>query len=176
MVHIGELWWRAGRTAFSIPDRPWLGERWAQSLHRSAELLEPTCPGIHEFNAQNESHLPVTALVLYALFEEKPDGVSVDELLKVLPQRHADGPALDEAVLAGLTGMGHDLTDDSRMSRLARRLTRYLPPETNDLPAPDMTPEGSVLANAAGRVAQSIAWHHRGVDHLRVARGAGRAL
>ncbi|MFF4859918.1 hypothetical protein ACFY2N_34125 [Streptomyces rubiginosohelvolus] len=167
MADMRDLWWSAGRMAFSVAeDGSWRNGRWSASLRRSATLLEPVWPK-QDTGGPFTFALPTVALLLYSgPLDIEPEGAPVEDIVTALAPRRSDesGQLLEEAIRAGLAERHHDLGDDSELSALVRRLTAYHEPVTHtesgwDLPAFDQTPGGSLL-DAGARWA-----HHRFTHH-----------
>lgn len=152
--------------AFSVAeDGSWQNGRWSDSLHRSATLLEPVWPK-HDTGGPFTFALPTIALLLYAgPLDSQPERAPVEDIVTALAPRRASGPSLDDTIRAGLTERYHDLSDDSKLSALVRRLTEYGEPVTHsasgwELPAFDQTPGGSLLDAGARWVHHSFTHHY----------------
>ncbi|MFD0437224.1 hypothetical protein [Streptomyces chartreusis] len=167
MADMRNLWWAAGRMAFSVAENnSWRNQRWHDSLRRSATLLEPVWPK-HDTGGPFNFALPTIALLLYAgPLDNEPERVPVEDIVTALTPRRADEdtPSLEDTIRAGLADRHHDLSDDSKLSALVRSLTAYHEPVTHtasgwDLPAFEQTPGGSLL-DAGARWA-----HHRFTHH-----------
>ncbi|MGW0672540.1 hypothetical protein [Streptomyces sp. NPDC002746] len=166
MADMRNLWWSAGRMAFSVGEEgDWRNGRWSDSLHRSATLLEPVWPKDYTGGPFTFA-LPTIALLLYAgPLDNEPERVPVEDIVTALAPRRAEGPSLEDTIREGLAERHHDLDDDSRLSALVRWLTVYHEPVSHsasgwDLPAMDQTPGGSLLDSGARWVHHSCTHHY----------------
>ncbi|MFD5443637.1 MULTISPECIES: hypothetical protein [Streptomyces] len=168
MADMRDLWWSAGRMAFSVAENgSWRNGRWCDSLRRAATLLEPVWPK-HDTGGTFTFALPTIALFLYAgPLDIEPERAPVEDIVSALAPRRADGDrqSLEETIRAGLAERHHDLDDDSKLSALVRWLTAYHEPVTHtasgwDLPALEQTPGGSLLDAGARWVHHSFTHHY----------------
>ncbi|MFJ5733947.1 hypothetical protein [Streptomyces microflavus] len=168
MADMRNLWWSAGRMAFSVAEEgSWRNGRWSDSLRRAATLLEPVWPK-HDTGGPFTFALPTIALFLYAgPLGIEPGRAPVDDIVTALAPRRAgeEGQSLEETIRAGLAERRHDLGDDSKLSALVRRLTAYHEPVTHtasgwDLSAFEQTPGGSLLEAGARWVHHSFTHHY----------------
>ncbi|NBE51997.1 hypothetical protein [Streptomyces boluensis] len=164
MADMRDLWWAAGRMAFSVAGSDTgRTNRWADSLRRSAALLEPVWP--KGYSAGPFTHaLPTIALYLYAVrLGDDPEHVSADEIVTALTPRRAapEAPSLEDTVRENLTKRGHDLDDDSELSTLVRYLGEYRPPLATGIElASDGYWSGGTLMGAAAAWVHGVFTHH----------------
>ena len=143
--------------------------QWHQALRRSATLLEPAWP--KGYSAGPFTHtLPTVALVLYAgSLDGEPEEIAVGELVAALTPRPvgSSAPSIEDVVGRGLTELGHELDDDSPLSRLFRQLTENHPPLAYsstgwELTAADHWPGGTLMKEAARVATHYLTYYHLG--------------
>lgn len=173
MADMRNLWWAAGRLAFSVAENgDWRNRRWADSLRRSATLLEPVWPKTYSYGTFTHA-LPTIALLLYTgpLTEEPEDvpveDVPVEEIVAALAPRPlgSSEPTLEDLIRDGLLKRRHDLDDDSQLSALVRELIEYHPPRAYtasgaELSAADHWPGGTLMRAAAQWAFYNCNYHY----------------
>lgn len=166
MADTRNLWWAAGRMAFSVAENDsWRNQRWSDSLRRSATVLEPVWPKTYSGGTFNYA-LPTIALLLYAVpLGDGPEQVPVEDIVTALTPRRADreAPSLEDTIREGLAKRGHDLNDDSELSSLFRYLAEYRPPIAYtstgfELTSADHWPGGTLMGAA-------VEWVHHAFTH-----------
>ncbi|WFB11343.1 hypothetical protein LRS74_33165 [Streptomyces sp. LX-29] len=115
--------------------------------------------------------------------------VPAEQLVAALTVNPVGEPQIEDTVREALTERGHDVEDDSPMSRLVRQLTEYRPPLAYsagglELPSMEQWPGGTMMREAARwatywpdchHLSASSAWPFRGVTPLGPV-GPGRSL
>lgn len=165
-----DLWWAAGRMAFSVAENDdWRNSRWSDALRRSATLLEPVWPKTYS-NGPFCQALPTIALLLYSQqLSDDPEHVPVEEIIEVLARRKdaENERILEDAIWGGLINRQHDPEDDSQLSALFRWLAEYRPPLTYssdgfELSSADQWPGGTLMGAAAAWATQVFNRHYLG--------------
>ncbi|MER5210983.1 hypothetical protein ABT063_10470 [Streptomyces sp. NPDC002838] len=170
MADMRDLWWAAGRMAFSVAENDdWRNQRWTDSLRRSATLIEPVWPKTYS-NGTFTYALPTIALLLYAVpLGDDPEHVPVEDIVTALTPRRADpgAPSLEDTIREGLIKRRHDLDDDSPLSSLFRSLTTYQPPLAYtstglELTSADHGPGGTLMGAAVEWIHHTFTHHYLG--------------
>jgi hypothetical protein len=152
--------------AFSVVENDgWRNQRWADSLRRSATLLEPVWPRSYSGGPFNFA-LPTIALLLYAVpLSDDPEHVPVEDIIMALTSGLVDreAPSLEDTIRESLTKRGHDLDDGSELSSLFRSLVEHRPPIAYtstglELTSADQWPGGTLMGAA-------VEWAHHAFTH-----------
>ncbi|MEU1355360.1 hypothetical protein ABZ410_15875 [Streptomyces cinnamoneus] len=170
MADMRDLWWAAGRMAFSVAENDdWRNSRWSEALRRSATLLEPVWPKAYSSGPFSQA-LPTIALFLYSQqLSDEPEHVPVEEITEALARRRdaEDESSLEDVIRDGLVRRHHDLGDDSQLSVLFRWLAEYRPPLTHssdgfELSSSDHWPGGTLMGAAAAWATHVFNHHYLG--------------
>ncbi|MFF4205734.1 hypothetical protein ACFYZ8_34360 [Streptomyces sp. NPDC001668] len=164
-MDIRDLWWAAGRLDFPVSATQSVNHRWHNALRRAATLIEPAWPKNYSAGPFTFA-LPTVALVLYAFrFDSEWEETPVEQLVAALAPRPQGETKIEDAVRDALVERGHDLDDDSQLSRLFRQLTEHHPPLAYtagglELTSADHWPGGTMMRAAAEWANHWIAHHH----------------